>query len=582
MKKVYLGLLASLFIVPAMAQIQGHKSKLSSFSYEKAPKNVIINEKAALWSDDFSTAANWELTNTSSPALNWSFSSNVNGSPVAALNPIGFTTVSNGYAIINSDAAGASATQNARIETANPIDLSGHPYVTLKFQHIYRTFEDRRVVHVSGDNGATWTSYVITEGLNSEANQNTPNPAEYVVNISDVAGNKSQVLVAFTYEGAWGWFWAIDDVQIVETDAYDVMALGSSWGVDGEWGVTLPYGITPVAQIQPIKVGAIVHNIGATDLTGLTVSAAVPSASYTATGTGTLAIGEKDTIFVSPDFTPTAAAGTYNVEFTVATGATEVEENTTNNAVANIPVVISENIYARDMDASSGGLYNQGQPYEMGNIYDIFQTATLTAIDIHVAATAVAGAQIYGKIYTISEAGDFVYGEETISHVLDAADLGEIITLPLSSPYTVAAGTSYLVVAGSYGSGGANDDLILVASGSSVPQTTFLYDGSDDTWYYSTSTPKVRMNFDASVAVKNVATLEGVNVYPNPSTGLVNITNDLATENTIVVTDITGKVVASKVTSVGTTVDLSAFGTGLYMVEISNVNGKKVERVVIK
>ena len=112
--------------------------------------------------------------------------------------------------------------------------------------------------------------------------------------------------------------------------------------------------------------------------------------------------------------------------------------------------------------------------------------------------------------------------------------------------------------------------------------TTFLFDVGEDTWYYSTSTPKVRMNFDASVAVKNVASLEGVNVYPNPSTGLVNISNDLAVENNIVVTDITGKVVASKVASVATTVDLSTFGTGIYMVEVSNTNGKKVERVIIK
>lgn len=580
MKKVYLGLLASLFVVPAMAQIQGDKSKMSSFSYEKAPKNVIFNEKAALWEDDFSDAANWELSNTSSPALNWSFSTNVNGSPVAALNPIGFSTVSNGYVMINSDAAGDNATQNARIETANPIDLTGNPYVTLKFQHIYRTFEDRRVVHVSGDNGATWTDYVITEGLNSEANVNTANPAEFVMNISDVAGNKSQVLVAFSYEAAYGWFWAIDDVQIVVTDTYDVMSLGSYWGVEGEWGIPLPYGITPVAQIQPIKVGAIVQNVGATDLTGVVVDAT--STSYTATATSPVAIGVKDTIFVSPDFTPTATAGTYNVAFAVSTGATQVEDNTVNNAIASFPVVVSNNIYARDLNTTGGGLFRQGEPFEIGNIYDIFANQTLTAIDVHIAAGAVAGANIYGRIYTISEEGEFVYGQETNPRELAASDLGQIITLPMAEAYNVAAGTSYLVVIGTYGAGGANDDLVVVSSGSSEAQTTFLFDVGEDTWYYSTSTPKVRMNFDASVAVKNVASLEGVNVYPNPSTGLVNISNDLAVENNIVVTDITGKVVASKVASVATTVDLSTFGTGIYMVEVSNTNGKKVERVIIK
>jgi len=76
--------------------------------------------------------------------------------------------------------------------------------------------------------------------------------------------------------------------------------------------------------------------------------------------------------------------------------------------------------------------------------------------------------------------------------------------------------------------------------------------------------------------------VKGVNVYPNPSEGIVTISNDLNAENTITVTDMTGKVVLTKVSSSATTVDLSKVGTGVYMVEVSNENGKKVERVVIR
>ena len=85
-----------------------------------------------------------------------------------------------------------------------------------------------------------------------------------------------------------------------------------------------------------------------------------------------------------------------------------------------------------------------------------------------------------------------------------------------------------------------------------------------------------------SASVTNVSGLEGVKVYPNPSEGVINVSNDTNVENTIVVTDIAGKVVATKVASTATTIDLGNFGTGIYLVEVANQNGKKVERVVIK
>ena len=43
---------------------------------------------------------------------------------------------------------------------------------------------------------------------------------------------------------------------------------------------------------------------------------------------------------------------------------------------------------------------------------------------------------------------------------------------------------------------GTRNDLVVRTAGVSEPQTSFKYDGADVTWYYTTSTPMVRMNFE--------------------------------------------------------------------------------------
>jgi hypothetical protein len=81
-------------------------------------------------------------------------------------------------------------------------------------------------------------------------------------------------------------------------------------------------------------------------------------------------------------------------------------------------------------------------------------------------------------------------------------------------------------------------------------------------------------------------TLESVNVYPNPSSGLVYIESGLSTEKVnLVVTDINGRVVetGSHVISNGVnTVDLSKVQRGTYFFKLSGESAEKVIRVVIQ
>ena len=76
-----------------------------------------------------------------------------------------------------------------------------------------------------------------------------------------------------------------------------------------------------------------------------------------------------------------------------------------------------------------------------------------------------------------------------------------------------------------------------------------------------------------------ISTLSNVelNVYPNPTTGIVNIEAE-GIEN-VEVMDMTGRTV---MTANGSTVDMSALNNGVYMLRVNTVNGSSLQKVVKK
>ena len=152
-------------------------------------------------------------------------------------------------------------------------------------------------------------------------------------------------------------------------------------------------------------------------------------------------------------------------------------------------------------------------------------------------------------MYSIDTAsGDFVFEQNTDDYVLTATEINNeaTITIPFFSPHPLNAGRRYLIMIGSYGDGGATNDLVVRTGGVSIPQTSFKYDGSDLTWYYTTRTPMVRMNFDPVFSI-NEATASDAFVnqnHPNPFSDLTTISYSLNnTANcTFEITTISGKI----------------------------------------
>ena len=597
MKKIYVCLVGLLAAGTLVAQKNSPvlNGKNNSFIQEKAPKGVFAQPKGiTLWQNDFSVQTDWATGNAGSTgtpphtAGDWEITTDLGSAnqtasaQIATLVPAGHTTAANGYAIINSDAAGGAQTQNAWIYYTGNIDLTGQPNVVMTFQQTHRRFAESTFVIYSLDGGTTWLEVEVNASMMT--NTNTTNPDLVQVNLSSEIGNQASVKIGFKYTGEWDWFWAVDDVKIVTPEDYDLEMTDVYWGSTGFWGARLPYYQIPIAQVAPINFGGIISNLGALDQTDVVFTAALASGAYTGTSApSTVLAGSFDTLEVTAAVTPPAVAANHVVNLSVASAATDADP--ANNAITSAATIAVQNyIYARDKGTIASGSFNSGLSFEVGNIFDIVATADLTAIDVVVNAAAEAGAQMFVKLYSIDAAtGDFVYVDESNPYTLTAANLGQKITLPfIGGAATLNAGESYLVVAGSLGDGGATNDLVVGTAGVSGVQTSFYLD-EVGTWFYTTSTPMVRMNFDPTATTIEVANVFGLNVYPNPASDVINVTLNKEVTATITVVDVTGKVVkTSTINGASTSINTAGLSNGVYYVNITDGTSVSTEKVVIK
>ena len=135
----------------------------------------------------------------------------------------------------------------------------------------------------------------------------------------------------------------------------------------------------------------------------------------------------------------------------------------------------------------------------------------------------------------------------------------------------------------SYGDGGTTNDLVVSTSGSSEAQTTFYFDHTDQTWYYTTSTPMVRLNFDPAYwSGVNELNEFNVSIYPNPATDVLNVNNTIIGDE-LIVYDYLGKVISKSVAnSMQQSILIKDFNQGVYLISVIR-NGHLInKRFVVK
>ena len=111
-----------------------------------------------------------------------------------------------------------------------------------------------------------------------------------------------------------------------------------------------------------------------------------------------------------------------------------------------------------------------------------------------------------------------------------------------------------------------------------------LKDSNDVTIYQTTGNygAGASTNFQAGLMAVSDVEANMVSVYPNPSNGIINISSKSANNN-VEVYDVTGKrIYSTKTNSTLSTIDLSSYGKGVFVVKISDGKTVTNKKVIIK
>jgi hypothetical protein len=341
---------------------------------------------------------------------------------------------------------------------------------------------------------------------------------------------------------------------------------------------------------------AVIGNGGSNYIVGdvVTISGGNGDATYTVSsitgGTVTaVVLNSVGTGYAAGDvLTITGGTATYTVA-TVTNNTEITDEVPANNTIADVNFAVTNYVYARDNGTFSGSTSNGTDGFEVGNLFDIFADQTIKGINVRLAGGTggtTVGTEVSAKLYSIDPAtGDFIFMEETAPLVVASNNLNTILTMVLLSPQNLVAGETYLAVVGSFDSG-----LKVSNAGTSEVQTSFFKDLATDTWFYTTSTPVVRLNFDPVLGVNDLnSQVTSTSIYPNPTSTSSTVEFNLATssEVSMTVTDLSGKVVSERnlgqlnAGANSSVINTAVFTNGIYYVTVKS-NGTAVTKKLIK
>ena len=558
---------------------------------EKPALNVeqLKDEGITIWSDDFSEDTTWVLDNSGQAGIEYGWNINAVSDGWYSNNGISSTSGGNYAELVNGVPANESQALDVvyTMTTANPIDvigIGGTNQVTLEFEQYGARFNDLQQILISTD-GIVFTPVgdnLDVAVLSASGGAAYDNPDLKQINLATILEtDNAPIWIQFSWttnfpsfaENPNVWItygWYIDDVRLVTNPDNDLEITETYWGTEG-----LNYYQIPLTQVAPIDFEVAVFNGGANTQTNVALNADVNGGAFVGSSDPAEIISLDTAILtLSAPFTPDAN-GNYTIIQTISSDSTDDVPG--NNEIDDISFAVGDFIYARDNGSPGGSTTNGVDGFESGNLFDVWADQTLKAIDIRIPGGtngAELGTEFYVKLYSVDAAtGDFIYEMESDVLTLTQQMQNTSLTVPLLSPVNVIANTTYLAVIGSFGEG-----LRVSTAGTSEPQTSFFLDLADNTWYYQTGTPYVRLNFDPTIGIEENNTAFSVgNVFPNPVSGegTLHVFMNNAQNMSMEITDLSGKLVGVQSKSLNQgenkiTLDTAQLSSGIYTITLSS------------
>ena len=445
----------------------------------------------------------------------------------------------------------------------------------------------RLFVEFSTD-GVSWTTST-TNVLEQVTDHNTANAPQTATTLTEdlSAYNDGDVQVRFRCISDYGGFSLFLD-NVTGPDATidlltNELALNHSYldviGFDY-------YSVIAIPQFSNVQIKGSVSNIGSADQTGVEFYADdYDNAIFETSTAQDIASGETDTLVVDI----TAPTTTTSYVFETSIEQVETDENPDNNVGDTVRFSADPTYYFRATNLTSiltsysfGASAPAVTGMEYGANYHIAADATIDSISILIYG-AVGTGTVVGKLYSVDvTTGDRTLIVETAPYTPTGSPEYKNIVFPTS--IDVTAGQILTATAQLNIDVAANDTISIGADGTfpgdaSVAGAAYLQVGGTFGWYTVTGTvPVVGLVFhDVASEVSSVTTTSEINIYPNPTTGLLNVIN--AENATINVYNTVGELV--KTVTNTNTVDLSDVQNGTYIVKVITNDNIVVKNIVL-
>jgi hypothetical protein len=595
-----------------------------------------VSRGATVWSEDFANGASgnntsipstWTTGSMPIPTL-WAWDNTKPPVPTAYTTFYNSETPGNGWMLFNpytnwitNHSNPYDYTVSTYGELTSPeINLSTTPQVRLEFNNEFYhccNFEFELVVQVSTDNFTTKTDYIFENTTSTPRNQYNIDVSDPHISLdisSAITGNPATTKIRFVWDGTAAdannqkaviYWWMIDDVKIVELDAYDLK--GGKIITTAANGDPM-YTNIPDRVAFPIDIEVEVVNFGSANVNDVNIDGKVDGATAGNVFTGSaaafnLAYQTKDTVILTTQWTPTTPHETYTMSAVVSSDSTDVYDVSDNNDCDTVFVNVTDTVWGRDdgvfggrQDPEHNGTLNR--EYALGNMFEFHQAAIVSSISFWLSVWSGADNSPLAKVVLWQFAGgtdpsNWVEVHASDDFEIDTAMInGTWVTIPFEAPIAIAQGEEFAAMIYHY----SQIDTVWTAySDVDDRNQGRLWTWDDDpapgqfTMYSTTTAPLVRLNIaPADVNIESLPELTAFSASPNPFSDQVQLRFSLPASKDVDVSiiDITGKTVLSE--SYGSLpagvnridIDTQRLGSGVYFVNATTGTELKTTKLV--
>ncbi|MFT4777656.1 MAG: hypothetical protein ACJAU0_001249 [Flavobacteriales bacterium] len=592
MKKIYALAFASLF-ASAAAFGQSYqplvKNKQKETRRAQDGSATVNTNRIDFYTNDFSNCDDWVIDNAFENGLTQFVSdlffecgTGIQPDGPAAIDAINSPSADNGFMMIDSDEYGGEegfdGVENSWFQSADAIDCTDHPFVSISMQSFYRMWDNGSsdgneycLVEVSRD-GTTWPdleTFEVADGFvdfgdgdgsvqarwelfpEMSTQDVVNNPTEHIFDLTSAAGGQATVYLRFRWKGTWGYAWMVDDVVLYDTPNNDVRIDSYLTWTDYIGTGMYEYSNFPLSQATEIQFASKVRNLGINDQTNLTLGVQVNGEDAASSDAMDLLYLATDTLRAAGYVIP-GVVGEYIVDYALVS---DQEDESPENNIATQSFNVTEYSYGVDNDVFSGVFpFDGADAFVAKVLYQFAADVTIYAIDVAIMEGSDPQTPIIAHVMDFETLDDYIVSSDEaelnpafLNATTDDNDV-TWYTMLLDDPFDVLAGEGYVAAFEHYG----GSSLQIGESKDIEPQTAFVYGdfGSAIDNYFTTEVPMVRFNLDpnAGQTPDNVSENTTVNFElfqnnPNPANAFTNIRYTLEVSNfvTFEVTDITGK-----------------------------------------